>query len=81
MSKPIPIGICISPDKVSALAPGYDHLELVQDKEYVIKKLGFTESEFDRIMAEPPKSHLDYPNSKWLIETGRKFREFFDLRI
>jgi len=59
----------------------YDHLELVQDKEYVIKKLGFAESEFDRIMAEPPKSHLDYPNSKWLIETGRKFREFFDLRI
>jgi len=29
MSKSIPIGICVSPDKVSALAPGYDHLELV----------------------------------------------------
>jgi len=28
MTKPIPIGICVSPDKVSDLAPGYDHLEL-----------------------------------------------------
>jgi len=28
MSEPIPIGICTSPDKVAAIAPGYDYLEL-----------------------------------------------------
>jgi len=28
MTEPIPIGICLSPDKVPALAPGYDYLEL-----------------------------------------------------
>ncbi len=28
MAQPIPIGMCINPDKVSELAPGYDYLEL-----------------------------------------------------
>jgi len=28
MVQPIPIGMCINPDKVAALAPGYDYLEL-----------------------------------------------------
>jgi N-acetyl sugar amidotransferase len=33
---------------------------LKEDKEFVLKKLGFTEEEFERIMARPPKSHTDY---------------------
>ena len=28
MARPIPIGMCVRPDKVPELAPGYDHLEL-----------------------------------------------------
>lgn len=28
MAQPIPIGMCINPDKVAELAPGYDYLEL-----------------------------------------------------
>ena len=28
MSKPIPIGICVSPDRAAKVAPGYDYLEL-----------------------------------------------------
>ena len=32
------------------------------DREYVIKKLGLTEKEFDEIMAAPVKSYRDYPN-------------------
>ena len=31
-----------------------------QDKEYVIKKLGLTEKEFDDIMSSPVKKHTDY---------------------
>jgi hypothetical protein len=36
------------------------------DREYVIKKLGLSESEFDSIMAQAPRSHEDYRNSERL---------------
>ena len=32
------------------------------DKEYVIKKLGLTEKEFEKIMNSPPKTIFDYPS-------------------
>ncbi len=59
----------------------YPPEELAQDKEYVVKKLGFTMEEFDRIMQEPPKSHLDYPTD-WhryqkLLSIIRFFRKGF----
>lgn len=40
----------------------YPQDELRKDKEYVVKKLGFSEEEFDDIMQQSPKSHMDYPN-------------------
>jgi len=40
--------------------PIYNPQELTQDKEYVVKKLGFTMAEFDELMATEPKSHLDF---------------------
>lgn len=40
--------------------PVYDPKELIADKEYVIKKLGFSETEFDAIMQETPKKHTDF---------------------
>jgi hypothetical protein len=40
--------------------PLYDSKELIQDKEYVIKKLGFTSTEFDTLMKAPPKNHYDF---------------------
>ena len=36
------------------------------DREYVIKKLGLSGSEFDSIMAQAPRSHEDYRNSERL---------------
>jgi N-acetyl sugar amidotransferase len=42
--------------------PIYDADKLIEDKEYVVKKLGMTEQEFDAYMQEPAKSHLDYPS-------------------
>ena len=42
----------------------YPKEELNRDKEYIIKKLGFTNEEFEDIMKAPIKSHLDYP-SDW----------------
>lgn len=40
--------------------PLYDLQQLSSDKEYVIKKLGFTENEFDLLMQEKPKLHQEF---------------------
>lgn len=40
--------------------PLYDPDELRNDKEYVIKKLGFTEAEFDGMMASKPVPHAAF---------------------
>jgi N-acetyl sugar amidotransferase len=44
--------------------PLYDPIKLKEDKEYVIKKLGLTNDEFNSIMEAPPKSYRDYPNDE-----------------
>ncbi len=41
--------------------PAYDAKQLAEDKEYVIKKFGFTEKSFDDYMRAPIKKHSDYP--------------------
>jgi N-acetyl sugar amidotransferase len=40
--------------------PLYKPKELIQDKEYVIKKLGFTMDEFDTLMKSSIKAHTDF---------------------
>ena len=42
--------------------PTYPSGLLEQDREYVLKKLGYTESEFDAIMSAAPRSYWDYPS-------------------
>ena len=46
----------------------YDNAELIQDKEYVAKKLGLSVQELDDLTAAPPHYHDEYPN--W----DRRFR-------
>lgn len=48
--------------------PVYPPEKIEEDKEYVIKKLGLTEGEFNEIMKAPIKSYRDYPNSEQLIK-------------
>jgi hypothetical protein len=43
--------------------PPYPVEQQEDDRRYVIKKLGLTESEFDKLMALPKKTYWDYPNS------------------
>jgi N-acetyl sugar amidotransferase len=44
--------------------PPYPSEEMMKkDKEYVLKKLGLTNEEFEKIMALPIKSHLDYKSN------------------
>lgn len=53
----------------SALAaisePAYMPNELVRERGYVLKKLGFSPDEFDEIMRTPPRPHDDYPSDHW----------------
>jgi len=42
--------------------PSYSEDLQREDREYVIKKLGFTNQEFDAILSAPVKSFHDYPN-------------------
>ena len=46
--------------------PLYTTKDLIEDKEYVLTKLGLNEEDFEAIMKLPIKSHLDYPNSQWI---------------
>lgn len=53
--------------------PLYDPIELEQDREYFIKKLGISIDEYNRIMSLAPKSYKDYPNSEKKVEQLRRF--------
>ncbi|MCC6225841.1 MAG: N-acetyl sugar amidotransferase [Microthrixaceae bacterium] len=48
---------------------------LAEDREYVLKKLGFSSSEFDAIMAAPPRPHDDYPSLGRLLHWLRRRRD------
>ncbi|AMN46429.1 ExsB family protein [Steroidobacter denitrificans] len=55
--------------------PLYDPRQLLEDKEYIAKKLGIPFQELDDILARPGKPHADYPSNErlfrfkdWLIK-------------
>jgi hypothetical protein len=47
--------------------PPYPEDLVKEDKEYVAKKFGLTEAEFDNLMALPIKSFEEYPNNHSLF--------------
>jgi N-acetyl sugar amidotransferase len=51
--------------KLEALA--WDESKIDEDIKYVSKKFGITEEEFQKYMANPPKTFIDFPNNKKLI--------------
>lgn len=54
-------GLMTKPEAVEKLkAPLYDEYTLNEEKEYVLKKFGLTESEFQQIMETPPRPHTDF---------------------
>lgn len=55
------------------LPPASDE-QLMQDREFVIKKFELTEASFEELMARPVKSYKDYPNNQnsKVYEAGRK---------
>jgi N-acetyl sugar amidotransferase len=54
--------------------PVYPQDKLLEDREYVIKKLAITEQRFEQIMRAPPRTFLDYPTHYHLLEQVKKVR-------
>ena len=61
-------------DAVLRLSKGiYTEYELESDTEYVLKKLGISESDFKKIMSADPVPHLSYPNNSTLFNFFKQF--------
>ena len=55
----------------------FSNQEVLEDKKYVIKKLGLTEETFEEIMNLPQKSFYNYPNNYLIIKKVKKIINFF----
>lgn len=55
-----------------AARPDYPDDLMAEDKAFVLKKLGFTESEFDRIMEAPAKTYRNFPNNEWVVRALKR---------
>ncbi|MFC2087475.1 N-acetyl sugar amidotransferase [Bacteroidota bacterium] len=55
--------------------PLYDPDELRIEKDYVLKKLDFSDQEFEEITNDQPKSHLDYPNIYTFFDKLEKLKK------
>jgi N-acetyl sugar amidotransferase len=47
-----------------------------QDRQFVVKKLGFSQNEFEMIMQSPAKTYQDYPNHNWLYNWIHRAAEY-----
>lgn len=46
----------------------YAPIELKEDQEYFIKKIGISEEEFEKIANRPGRAHDEYESNKWLFK-------------
>jgi len=46
----------------------YDEEKTKKDRKYIAKKFGISDDEFNGYLAAPPKTYIDFPNNKKLIE-------------
>lgn len=46
----------------------YDPALVQEDIQYMRRKFGLSEEEFNALMSAPPKGLADYPNSSWILE-------------
>jgi N-acetyl sugar amidotransferase len=61
--------------------PPYPSEELLQsDKAYIAERLGISLNEWEEILALPPRSHEDFPNSEWLFAAKNKMVEWSGIR-
>lgn len=57
--------------------PMYKYHQMEEDINFILNEIGMSRSEFDKIMQEPGKSHLDYKVSKFTLfaSVARRFRK------
>ncbi|WP_317046409.1 N-acetyl sugar amidotransferase [Muricauda brasiliensis] len=55
----------------------YPNNSHITDMEYVAKKLGVSNEEFERIIAMPNRTYTDYPNNEWLFNLGLDIKNKF----
>jgi N-acetyl sugar amidotransferase len=67
------------PEAIAALEePLYDSPETERsDRDYVLKKLGFSDADFAAIMAAPPKPHDAYRNDRRFLDLMRRVYQAF----
>ena len=56
--------------------PLYDERELKEDKEYIAKKLGVSNEEFETILQMPSHKYSDFPNMTEKYDRMRKVQNF-----
>ena len=54
--------------------PLYENREFIDEREYCIKKLGFSETEFEAILKKPARAHTDYPNATKYINLLKRLK-------
>jgi len=59
--------------------PLYDLIELAEDKRYIARKLGITDSQFEALLILPNKSYTDYPNQESTMNFFRKMKRSIGL--
>lgn len=48
--------------------PLYDPVDLEKDQEFIVKKLGLTQDEFQALLDAPNRDHREYPTNIWMHE-------------
>lgn len=61
--------------------PPISEQKLQIDKEFVLKKLGLTECEFEQIMNKPIKKYTDYPNNKFYFKFHENKKTLMVVRL
>jgi N-acetyl sugar amidotransferase len=61
--------------------PSYNQKELQEDKRFILKKLGFSETEFEKIMSESPVPHDFYPSDAAYINPLVRLAKLFMSKI
>ncbi len=62
--------------KILNSSPYPSDYQFKEDKEYFLKKMNWSENKLNDYMNRPPKSHEDYPNSKFIYNNLLKFYKF-----
>ena len=63
--------------KVLSSNPYPSELKLREDKDYFLKKMNWTETKLDEYIGRQPKSHEEYPNSKFLYNNLLRLYKLF----